>query len=77
MRVKDLRAMHHHGEHKLLVKVLHKIHSMHDQMDALTSKVGAQVPNSPHESICFGVHVNPYASVSPLFFRDRELKEVS
>jgi len=48
---KDLRTKHHHNESKLLVKVLHKMHWMQEQIDVLTSKIVAQVANSSYELV--------------------------
>jgi len=52
VRAKDLHTKHLHNESKLLVKVLHKMHSMQEQIDVLTSKVDTQATNSPHELVC-------------------------
>jgi len=41
VRAKDLRNKHQNNESKFLVKVLHKMHSMQEQIDVLTSKVSA------------------------------------
>ena len=46
---KDLCTKHHYNESKLLVKVLHKMHSMQGQIDVLTFKIGIKAANSLHE----------------------------
>jgi len=47
----DLHAKHQKSESKLLVKVLNKMMTMHNQIDVLIAEVAAQATNSQCKSL--------------------------